>query len=123
MTLIATQGKVVSDVLAHEYDPSSSYCREMVSVTVVAGMKIGSVVTATGVLVVVATTAQASFVVIDESVKDLAPGAASLLCLARGPVKLKDSGLQYGADITTAPQKAAIAVVLAAKGLLVDPTI
>jgi hypothetical protein len=108
MTLIATQGKVVSDVLAHEYDPSSSYCREMVSVTVVAGMKIGSVVTATGVLVVV---------------KDLAPGAASLLCLARGPVKLKDSGLQYGADITTAPQKAAIAVVLAAKGLLVDPTI
>lgn len=123
MTLIATEGQRLSMVIAHEYEPAVAYCREMVSVTVVSGMKIGAVLDNAGVLVTVATTANASYVLIDESVKDLAPGTYSLLCLARGPVILKDAGLSYAADVDTTNEKNAVNAVLKTKGLIVEKTI
>jgi len=123
MALIATEGQRLSAVIAHEYDPASGFCREKISVTVVSGMKIGAVLDASGVLVTVATTANASYVLIDEDVANKAPGAASLLCLARGPVILKDSGLSYGADVDTAPEKTNVNAILKAKGLIVEVAI
>lgn len=123
MALIATENQRLSAVIAHEYEPASGFCREKTNVTVVSGMKIGAVVDASGVLVTVATTANASFVVIDESVSEKAPGVHSLLVLARGPVILKDAGLSYGADVDTAPEKANVNAALKLKGLIVESAI
>ena len=123
MTVIATEGQRLGNVLAHEYEPATGFCRDVVSVTVVSGMKIGAVLTNSGALVTVATTANASYVLIDESVKDLAPGTYNLLVLSRGPVILKDVGLSYGADVDTTPEKDAVHAALKAKGLIVEKTI
>lgn len=125
MTLIATDTQRLSNVIAHEYEPSVAYCRDVVSVTVVSGMKIGAVLDSSGVLVTVANTANAAYVLIDESVneKALTPGSYNLLVLSRGPVILKDLGLSYGADVDTAPEKAAVNAVLKTKGLIVEKTI
>ncbi len=119
MTIIATELQRPSSVVAHEYEPAMGYCREVVSVTVVAGMKFGAVLDNAGALVTAANVANASYVLIDERVKDLAAGTYQLLVLARGPVMLKDLGLSYAADVDTTAEKAAVATALAAKGMLV----
>jgi hypothetical protein len=123
MPVIAVEGARLSAVIAHEYEPAVAYCRDVVEVTVVEGMQIGAVLTDAGALVAVATTDDAAYVLIDERVKDLAPGAHNLLVLSRGPVILKDSGLSYAADVDTAPEKAAVNAVLKAKGLIVEKTV
>lgn len=123
MTLIATDIPRLSSVIAHEYEPAMGYCREVVNVTVVSGMKIGAVLDNAGALVTVATTANTSYVLIDERVKDLAPGVHKLLVLARGPVILKDAGLSYGADVDTTAEKDAVAAILKGKGLIVEKAI
>lgn len=123
MTLIATDIQRLSSVIAHEYEPAMGYCREVVDVTVVAGMKLGAVLDASGALVAALTTADASYVLIDERVKDLAPGVHKLLVLARGPVILKDFNLSYAADVDTAEEKAAVNAVLKAKGMIVEKTL
>ena len=123
MTVIATEGPRLSAIIAHEYEPAVAYCRDVVAVTVVTGMKIGAVLNGAGALVTVATTATASYVLIDERVKDLAPGTHNLLVLSRGPVILKDYMLTYGTDVDTAPEKAAVNAVLKTKGLIVEKAI
>lgn len=127
MAVIATDTQRVSNVVKHEYDPSSGYCRDERMVAVVTGMKVGAVVdnATNAALVTVANTANASHVVIDPTVveKALAPGNYKLLVLSRGPVILADDALSYGADVDTDPEKAAINAVLAAKGMLVEEQI
>lgn len=123
MTVIATEGARLSAIIAHEYEPAVAYCRDVVAVTVVSGMKIGAVLDAAGALVTVANTANAAYVLIDERVKDLAPGTHNLLVLSRGPVILKDYMLTYGTDVDTAPEKAAVNAVLKTKGLIVEKAI
>lgn len=123
MTLIATDIQRLSSVIAHEYEPAMGYCREVVDVTVVAGMKLGAVLDASGALVTAANTANTAYVLIDERVKDLAPGVHKLLVLARGPVILKDFNLSYAADVDTAEEKAAVNAVLKAKGMIVEKTL
>lgn len=123
MPIIAVEGARLSAVIAHEYEPAVAYCRDVIDVTVVAGMKIGAVLNAAGALVTVATTADASFVLIDERVKDLAPGTHKLLVLSRGPVILKDYALTYAADVDTNVEKAAVHAALKAKGLIVEKAI
>ena len=123
MTVIATEGSRLSAVIAHEYEPATGFCRDVIDVTVVSGMKIGAVLNAAGALVTVATTANASSVLIDERVKDLAPGTHKLLVLSRGPVILKDYALTYAADVDTDVEKAAVHAALKAKGLIVEKAI
>lgn len=123
MTILATEGPRLSAIIAHEYEPAVAYCRDVVAVTVVTGMKIGAVLNGAGALVTVATTAAASYVLIDERVKDLAPGTYNLLVLSRGPVILKDYMLTYGTDVDTDPEKVAVHAVLKAKGLIVEKAI
>ena len=123
MTILATEGPRLSAIIAHEYEPAVAYCRDVVAVTVVTGMKIGAVLNGAGALVTVATTATASYVLIDERVKDLAPGTHNLLVLSRGPVILKDYMLTYGTDVDTDPEKVAVHAVLKAKGLIVEKAI
>lgn len=123
MTVIATEGQRLGNVIGHEYEPATGFCRDVVDVTVVSGMQIGAVLTAAGVLTTVATTANASYVLIDESVKDRAPGVHKLLVLSRGPVILKDVGLTYGADVDDATKRGAVNAVLKTKGLIVEKTI
>jgi hypothetical protein len=123
MTLIATDIQRLSSVIAHEYEPAMGYCREVVDVTVVAGMKLGAVLDDAGTLVTVATTANTSYVLIDERVKDLAPGVHKLLVLARGPVILKDFNLSYGADVDASAEKDAVHAVLKGKGMIVEKTL
>ena len=123
MTVIANDSQRLSAIIAHEYEPAVAYCRDVVAVTVVTGMKIGAVLNGAGALVTVATTATASYVLIDERVKDLAPGTHNLLVLSRGPVILKDYMLTYGTDVDTDPEKVAVHAVLKAKGLIVEKAI
>jgi len=123
MTIIAIDGKRLSDVIAHEYEPAVAYCRDVVDVTVVDGMDIGAILDDSGVLVNVAGTANASYVLIDESVKNLAAGTHPLLVLSRGPVIVKDYELSYAADVDTAPEKAAVNAALKAKGIIVELTV
>jgi hypothetical protein len=125
MTVIATDAQRVSNVVKHEYDPSTAYCREVVSVAVVSGMKVGAVLdnATNAALVTVANTANASYVLIDPSVnvKQATPGNYNLLVLARGPAIVADAALSYAADVDTQPEKDAVNAVLKAKGILVSP--
>lgn len=121
MALIATSTLPLSSVIAHEYEPAMGYCREVVDVVVPAGgLKLGAVLDASGALVTVANTANAAYVLIDDRVKDFTTaGTFKMLVLARGPVMLKDYGLSYAADVDTDAEKAAVAAVLKAKGMVV----
>lgn len=124
MTVIATDAQRISNVVKHEHDPSTAYCREVVSVAVVSGMKVGAVLdnAANAALVTVANTANTSYVLIDPRVDEAqkTPGNYNLLVLARGPAIVADAALTFGADVDTAPEKAAIYAVLKAKGILVE---
>lgn len=122
MTILATEASRLSAVIAHEYEPAVAYCRDVVAVTVVADMAIGAVLGADGALVT-ALSGGASYVLIDERVKDLAPGSHNLLVLSRGPVILKDYALTYGADVDTQGEKDAVHAALKAKGMIVEKAI
>lgn len=113
--LIATRPTKIGDVLKHEYDPQTGYCRELVTVTVPAGgLEIGAVLESTSVsgkytLVAVATTADADAVLVDTRVNDdtVVGGDFQLAVLTRGPAQVADKALSFAADIDTDPERQA----------------
>lgn len=124
--LIASRPTKVGDVLKHEYDPATGYCRELVTVTVpAAGLPVGAVLESTSVsgkynLVAVATTANADAVLIDVRVNDetVVDGDFELAVLTRGPAQVADESLTFAADIDTpAEREAAFAALTAATGI------
>lgn len=119
MPIIARDTQRLGNVLKHEYEPSSGYCRETVTVNVTAGMEVGTVLTAAGAVVTSATAADAALVLIDTRVRNLAAGNHEMLVLARGPVILADDALKFSGSMTDA-QKATAFAALAAKGMLVS---
>ena len=117
--LIDTRPTKVGDVLKFEYEPSTGYTREEVTVTVTEGMEVGAVLESTSVagkytLVAVATTADADGVLVDNSVNELAAGDATLAVLVRGPAGVADKSLTYAADVDTDVEKAAVWTALTA---------
>lgn len=138
MAIFATESNRFSNVVKHEYDPATSYCRDVVVVNdAAATFKVGAVlgkVTATGKYKLVTVAAVdgsqvASAVVIGDSVGNAgdvtipATTDTNVLVLSRGPVIVSASALQLGADVDTAPEKLVVYTALKAVGIIVETTI
>jgi hypothetical protein len=121
MALISTDTSRVSNWLKHVYDYSSGYCFETIAKSSVPALaKTGSVLIDTGALVTVATTDDATYILMDDLSDPETQLKTQVLVLARGPAKVAIGGLTFGADVDTDLEKAAVLAVLAAKGILAD---
>lgn len=138
MAIIATESNRFSNVVKHEYDPATAYCRDVVTVNdAAATFKVGAVlgkVTATGKykLVTVAATdgsEVASAVVIADvngnsgDVTIPATTDTKVLVLSRGPVIVSKAALQLGADVDTDAEKLVVYNALKAVGIIAETTI
>lgn len=130
MTAIASRGKRLNSVLAHEYAPEYGYCRKDVTVTIEAGMDVGNALKlAAGKWVWIeaadVATLPADVAVLVETEKDvpsLAVGDHTLTVIFRGPAGLKDVGLTFK-DALTTNQKATVHAAFEAKGMAVRTAI
>ena len=134
MATIATRGATFVEVFKDEYEPSTGFTREVVTVNIAAGATLaqGTVlakVTATGkYLVQDASLAfgaglEAAGVLIGTN--ELNPGAVcgagvdtKVLMLARGPAKVAKPKLVMGAGTDTDAEKLAVYNALAALGIV-----
>lgn len=111
MPVIATDSSQrLSNWLKYEYDPSSGLTREVLSkAAVLAGGALysGSVLDSNGVLVVTATVADATYILIDDLSRPSAAEFAGALVLARGYAKVADKALIFGAGVSDANKKVA----------------
>ena len=130
MATIATRGATFGEVFKDEYEPSSGYTREVVTVNIAAGATLaqGTVlakVTATGKYLVQDASLdsgaglEAAGVLIGTD--ELTPGAVcaagvdtKVLMMARGPVKVAKSKLVMGDGTNTDAEKLAVYNTLAA---------
>lgn len=139
MPLIATDASRLSYLLLNEYEPSTGYCRDVLTVNEAAAatFPVGTVlgkVTATGKYKRVEASANdgsqvaVAVVIGDKSgaATDVAVAAATdtpVLALTRGPVVLSAGHLLFGASVNTAPLKQALYGQLKAVGLVTTTTI
>lgn len=126
--LIATDSQRFSNVIKHEYDPSTKYCRETVTVneasaiTYKVGMVLGKV-TATGKYKVSVQSASDGSqnpvaVVVRDSQDIAATTDTKIPVIARGPVIVSKAGLVLDATFNDATKKAAAYASLATVGIL-----
>lgn len=121
MALVSSDFPRVSNWLKHVYDYSSGYCFETLAKSAVpSGAKTGSVLDNAGALVTVATTANATYILVDDLNDPDTQLKARVLVLARGPAKVAIGGLTFGSDVDTNNEKAAVMAILAAKGIVAD---
>lgn len=121
MTIVATDTARVSNWLKHVYDYSSGYCFETIAKSSVpAGAVSGSVLDDTGALVTVATTADASYVLVDDLNDPAVDENTEVLVLARGPAKVAREALTFGADVQDEAEIDAVLAILAGKGIVAD---
>lgn len=104
MAVIATDlSQRLSNWLKYEYDPSSGVTREVLAKSAVTGATYsGSVLDSTGALVVTATVADATYILIDDLSRPSAAAFTQVLVLARGPAKVADKALIFGAGVSDA---------------------
>jgi hypothetical protein len=99
MPTIATDTQRLSDWLKHEYEPSSSVCREVAAKSAVTGATVtGSVLDSNYDLVVTATAADAKYILMTD-LTSAANGTGQftqVLLLARGPAKVNADKLVFG---------------------------
>lgn len=112
MAVIATDlSQRLSNWLKYEYDPSSGVTREVLAKSaVLAGGATysGSVLDSNGVLVVTATVADATYILIDDLSRPSASQFTQCLVLARGYAKVADKALIWGAGISDANKLVAL---------------
>jgi len=134
MAVVATRGDTFSAVFKDEFEPSTGYTREVVTVNIAGGATLaqGTVlakVTATGKYLVqdasllTGAGLEAAGVLI--GVDEITPGAVcaagvdtKVLMMARGPVKVVKAKLVMGAGTDTNAEKQAVYDALAAKGIV-----
>lgn len=106
MPIIATDNSQrLSNWLKYEYDPSSGVTREVLDkATVLAGGALysGSVLDSDGALVVTATVADATYILIDDLSRPSAAEFTQCLVLARGYAKVADDALIFGGTVSDA---------------------
>jgi hypothetical protein len=125
MTKIATRSARLTGVLAHEYAPEFGYCRKTATVTMEAGMDVGSVLRlSAGKWVWVAAadvaTLPADVAVLIETAVDVLSGGTgdkSYTILYRGPAGVVDAGLIYKGTALSGPQKLTVQAALELKGI------
>lgn len=121
MTIVATDRARLSNWLKHVEAPSSGYCFETLAKSAVpAGAVSGSVLDDDGALVLAATTADATYILMDDLNDPATALKTRVLVLARGPAKVAREALTFGADVDTDAEKDAVLAVLAGKGILAD---
>lgn len=121
MPTIATDTQRLSDWLKHEYEPSSSYCREVTLASNVTGATVtGSVLDSNFDLVVTATAADAKYILMTDltSAAQAAGQFLKVLVLARGPAKVNVDKLVFGT--ITSPAKDTAVAALKALGIQAD---
>lgn len=127
MTKIATRSVKPSAVLVYELFPEYGFCRSSDTVTVVAGMDIGSVVQLSGGKYVgvnaaaVATLNADVRVIIDPNITSLATGDQTVVTWKVGPAAISRGGLKF-LDTLTTGQINTVAAALDAKGIRVLTT-
>ncbi|MCP4341359.1 MAG: hypothetical protein GY799_21390 [Desulfobulbaceae bacterium] len=101
MSAVLTRPAKIGNVVKQEFWADSGWCRKTVTVTVTSGMEIGAVLEETsvggkGTLVVTATAANASCILIDKDVYTTGTGDHSLVVLYKGPSIVAKNALTYG---------------------------
>lgn len=118
MPTIATDTQRLSSWLKHEYEPSSGVCREVIAKSATNATVTGSVLDSTGALVVTATAADATYILMDDLTSAKASEFTKVLVLARGFAKVNKDKLVFG-TIDTGGITTALAA-LEAKNIFAD---
>lgn len=131
--LIATDTQRFSNVIKHEYDPSTKYCRETVTVneaaakTYTVGTALGKV-TATGKYKISVQSASDGSqnpvaIVVNDSQAIAATTDTKVVVIARGPVIVSKAGLVLDATFNDDAKKAAAYASLQTVGILANDAV
>ncbi len=117
MATYASDVQRLSNWLKYEEEAGSGVTREVLAKSATNATLTGSVLDSTGQLVVAATLADATFILIDDLTRPAAAEYTKVLVLARGHAKVGREALIYGADVTTDVQKKTATDKLALKNI------
>lgn len=106
MTTYASDVQRLSNWLKYEEEAGSGTTREVLAKSATNATLTGSVLDSTGQLVVAATLADATYILIDDLTRPAAAEYTKVLVLARGKAKVGKRALIFGSDVTTDNQKA-----------------
>lgn len=105
MAQYAADVQRLSNWLFFEAHLGTGVTREVLDKSAVNATITGSVLDSTGKLVVAATLADATYILIDDLTRPAAAEYSKVLVLARGMAKVGKYALVFGADVTTDVQK------------------
>lgn len=105
MAIYASDVQRLSNWLKWEEFPDSGTTREVLAKSATNATLTGSVLDSTGQLVVAATLADATYILIDDLTRPSAAEFTKVLVLARGKAKVGKRALIFGSDVTTDGQK------------------
>lgn len=105
MAIYASDVQRHSNWLKWEEFPDSGTTREVLAKSATNATLTGSVLDSTGQLVVAATLADATYILIDDLTRPSAAEFTKVLVLARGKAKVGKRALIFGSDVTTDVQK------------------
>lgn len=105
MAIYASDVQRLSNWLKWEEFPDSGTTREVLAKSATNATITGSVLDSTGQLVVAATLADATYILIDDLTRPSAAEFTKVLVLARGKAKVGKRALIFGSDVTTDIQK------------------
>jgi hypothetical protein len=117
MATYASDVQRLSNWLKYEEEAGSGVTREVLAKSATNATLTGSVLDSTGQLVVAATLADATYILIDDLTRPAAAEYTKVLVLARGHAKVGREALIFGADVTTANQRKTATDKLALKNI------
>jgi hypothetical protein len=117
MTTYASDVQRLSNWLKYEEEAGSGVTREVLAKSATNATLTGSVLDSTGQLVVAATLADATYILIDDLTRPAAAEYTKVLVLARGHAKVGREALIFGADVTTPVQRKTATDKLALKNI------
>lgn len=117
MAQYAADVQRLSNWLFFEEEAGTGVTREVLLKSAVNATITGSVLDSTGKLVLAATLADATYILIDDLTRPAAAEYARVLVLARGHAKVGKAALVFGTDVTTDVQKQTAFTQLATKNI------
>ncbi|MNG95696.1 hypothetical protein D3C79_547390 [compost metagenome] len=120
MAKYAADVQRLSNWLFFEEELGTGTTREVLAKSATSATITGSVLDSTGQLVVKATVADATYILIDDLTRPAAAEYTKILVLARGKAKVGKVGLVFGADVLEADKTAAFTALAAKEIFAVD---
>lgn len=117
MATYASDVQRLSNWLKYEEEAGSGVTREVLAKSATNATLTGSVLDSNGLLVVAATLADATYILIDDLTRPAAAEYTKVLVLARGHAKVGRDALIFGSDVTTANQRKTATDKLALKNI------